>query len=68
LDYEEDHRCDTDLNLVALSDGRIIEVQGTAEGAPLTRTELDGLVDQGLAAIEELCALQQAAVAQALGR
>lgn len=68
LDYEEDHRCDTDLNLVALADGRIIEVQGTAEGAPLTRTELDGLVDQGLEAIDALCALQRAAVEQALAR
>lgn len=66
LDYEEDHRCDTDLNLVALGDGRIIEVQGTAEGTALTRKQLDGLVDQGLDAIETLCGKQRAAVDKAL--
>jgi ribonuclease PH len=66
LCYEEDSRADTDLNLVARHDGTIIEVQGTAEGAPLTRGELDQLVDQGLVAIEELCLLQRQAVERAL--
>lgn len=66
LDYPEDSRADTDLNLVARSDGTLIEVQGTAEGAPMTRSELDGLLDQGMQAIDALCALQRAAVEQAL--
>ena len=63
LNYAEDSKAETDLNLVARSDGGIVEVQGTAEGAPLSRKELDLLVDQGLAAIETLCALQREALA-----
>ncbi len=62
LNYAEDSKAETDLNLVARSDGGIVEVQGTAEGAPLSRTELDQLVDQGLAGIEKLCALQREAL------
>lgn len=64
LNYPEDSKADTDLNLVARKDGTIIEVQGTAEGAPLTRPQLTTLVDQGLEAIAELCRKQD----QALGR
>jgi len=63
LCYEEDKSAETDLNLVARSDGGIVEVQGTAEGAPLMRKELDTLVDQGLSAIAELCAKQREALA-----
>jgi ribonuclease PH len=63
LNYAEDKNAETDLNLVARSDGGLIEVQGTAEGKPLTRGELDVLVDQGLAAIAELHALQREALA-----
>jgi ribonuclease PH len=62
LNYAEDKSAETDLNLVARSDGGLIEVQGTAEGKPLTRSELDLLVDQGLSAIAELHALQRAAL------
>ena len=63
LNYAEDKHAETDLNLVARSYGGLIEVQGTAEGKPLTRAQLDVLVDQGLAAIAELHAMQR----QALG-
>ena len=63
-DYKEDSSADTDLNLVARKDGSIIEIQGTAEGAPLTRDQLNTLVDQGMDAVAELCRLQD----QALGR
>jgi ribonuclease PH len=63
LCYEEDRRADTDLNLVARSDGGIVEVQGTAEGAPLGRDQLVAIMDQGLIAIEELCAAQREALA-----
>ncbi len=62
LCYDEDKNAETDLNLVARSDGGIVEVQGTAEGKPLSRKELDTLVDQGLAAIEILCAKQRDAL------
>ncbi len=64
LCYVEDSKADTDLNLVGRKDGSIIEIQGTAEGAPLDRKTLDVLVDQGMAAVAELCRLQD----QALGR
>jgi ribonuclease PH len=62
LCYREDSAAETDLNLVARSDGGIVEIQGTAEGAPLARSELDQLVDQGLAAIDSLLAMQRAAL------
>ena len=65
LCYEEDARADTDLNVVGRSDGTLVEVQGTAEGAPMTRTELVTLVDNGLLAIAELCALQRKAIENA---
>ncbi len=65
LCYEEDSRADTDLNLVARDDGSLIEVQGTAEGVAMTRAELDLLVDQGLAGVQRLCALQREAVERA---
>ena len=61
LCYEEDSRADTDLNLIARGDGTLVEVQGTAEGKPMRREELDQLVDQGLLAITRLCALQREA-------
>jgi ribonuclease PH len=62
LPYEEDHRADVDMNVVATSDGRLVEVQGTAEGAPFGRAELDAMLDLALAGCEELFALQRAAV------
>lgn len=62
LNYEEDSRAETDLNLVARADGTIVEVQGTAEGDPMQREQLFAVVDQGLAAIRELCARQREAV------
>lgn len=62
LNYVEDSAAETDLNLVARGDGSIVEVQGTAEGVPMTRDQLIGVVDQGLVAISELCALQREAL------
>jgi ribonuclease PH len=67
LCFEEDFGADTDLNLVARDDGSLIEVQGTAEGVAMTRAELDLLVDQGLLAVQRLCALQRQAVEAAVG-
>lgn len=62
LPYVEDSAADVDMNVVATADGRIVEVQGTAEGAPFTRAQHDELLDLALAGTDELCALQRAAV------
>ncbi len=62
LEYVEDVAADTDLNLVATEDGEIVEVQGTAEGAPLRRAELDALIDLGLVGIATLTRLQREAL------
>lgn len=60
LDYEEDFACEVDLNLVMSGDGKIVEVQGTAEEHPFSREELDKMLVIGEKAIKELCSLQQA--------
>jgi ribonuclease PH len=57
LPYAEDARAETDMNVVMTGDGRFVEVQGTAEGEPFERTELDlllALAEQGLGRIREL--------------
>ena len=64
LDYAEDSRADSDVNLVMTADGALIEVQGTAESAPFSRDELTQLVDLGAAGIEELVRLQKASLAE----
>lgn len=54
LDYAEDSTAEVDLNVVMTSSGRFVEVQGTAEGPPFSRSELDemlGLADAGIAQI-----------------
>jgi ribonuclease PH len=66
LAYTEDVRAETDMNVVATGDGDIIEVQGTAEGAPFSRKELDALLDVALAGCASLTALQEAVLAQPL--
>jgi ribonuclease PH len=58
LDYEEDSNAEVDLNLVATADGRMVEVQGTAEQKLFERKALDAMLDGGLAAIVQLCAAQ----------
>jgi ribonuclease PH len=62
LCYEEDVTAHTDMNVVCTGDGRLIEVQGTAEAEPLTRRELDVLVDLAIAGCSELTQLQQQAL------
>ncbi len=66
LDYPEDVSAGTDMNVVATGDGELIEVQGTAEGAPFQRTELDALLDLALAGITSLTELQASALAEPL--
>ena len=54
LDYSEDAGAETDMNVVMTSSGRFVEVQGTAEGVPFSRAELDellGLAEHGIASI-----------------
>ena len=63
LDYIEDSGCDTDMNIVMTGNGGIIEVQGTAEGAPFSRKELDVLLELGGNGIAQIVAAQKAALA-----
>jgi len=58
LDYPEDSSCDTDMNVVMTGKGGMIEIQGTAEGAAFSRTELIELLDLAEQGIAELSKLQ----------
>jgi ribonuclease PH len=62
LDYAEDSSCDTDMNIVMTGRGGFVEMQGTAEGAPFTRREIDALVDLAAAGIRQLLDAQAAAL------
>ena len=59
LDYSEDVRAEVDMNVVMTGAGRFVEVQGTAEGAPFSRSELDDLLGLAEAGIAEIFALQR---------
>ena len=59
LEYVEDVAADTDMNLVALEDGGLVEVQGTAEKTPFSRAEMDRLIDLGLGGIARLLEMQR---------
>ncbi len=63
LRYEEDSEASTDMNVVMTGSGAFIEVQGTAEGTPFSRAELDVLLDLGAAGCAELTRIQQEALA-----
>jgi ribonuclease PH len=63
LEYVEDSRAAVDMNVVMTGSGRLVEVQGTAEGAPFSRSELDALLDLATTGIEELVAAQRAVLA-----
>ena len=62
LCYTEDFKAEVDLNVVAGEGGTIVEVQGTAEGAPVPRARFDGLVDLALSSIPALRTAQDAAL------
>lgn len=62
LKYDEDSRAEVDMNIVCAGDGRFIEVQGTAEGLPFTREQMDQLLDLGKKGIDELVRLQRYAI------
>jgi len=64
LDYDEDVAADTDMNVVITGRGSFIEVQGTAEGAPFDRFELDRLLDVALQGTNQLALIQRKALGQ----
>jgi len=59
LDYLEDSECDTDMNVVMLGSGHFVEVQGTAEGHPFSREEMDILLELAKGGIAELIVMQR---------
>jgi ribonuclease PH len=62
LDYVEDSACDTDMNVVMLGSGHFVEVQGTAEGHPFSREEMDTLLELAKSGIAQLVAMQRTAL------
>ena len=64
LDYPEDSDCDTDMNVVMLGSGHFVEVQGTAEGHPFSREEMDTLLELAKLGIGQLSEMQRTALAQ----
>jgi len=62
LMYDEDVRAETDMNVVVTGTGEFVEVQGTAEGAPFHRAELDAMLDLAVAGCAELAKLQEEAL------
>ena len=65
LPYVEDVRAETDMNVVVTGSGKFVEVQGTAEGAPFDRDELNKLLDLALMGTEQLAAIQRETLAEA---
>jgi ribonuclease PH len=63
LDYSEDFQASTDLNCVMTEDGRLVELQATAEGAPYTRGDLDSMLALAFKGIKELIVAQKRALA-----
>jgi ribonuclease PH len=64
LKYDEDSRAEVDMNIVCTGDGRFIEVQGTAEGLPFTREQMDNLLELAKKGIAELVQFQRQAINQ----
>ncbi|MBF0566128.1 MAG: ribonuclease PH [Nitrospirae bacterium] len=60
LCYKEDSAADVDMNVVATGTGRLVEVQGTAEGSPFSRETLDALLDMAIKGTERIVEIQQA--------
>ncbi|MDR3428796.1 ribonuclease PH [Silvimonas sp.] len=63
LDYPEDSACETDMNVVMTGKGEFVEIQGTAEGVPFSRAEMNALLDLAEKGIRELIVLQKTALA-----
>jgi ribonuclease PH len=63
LDYGEDSTAQVDMNVVATEEGKLIEVQGTAEGRPFSRGQMDEMLDLAIGGIELLVSAQHGAIA-----
>jgi len=63
LDYAEDSTAEVDLNVVGTAEGKLVEVQGTAEHGTFDRKQLDAMLDGGLGAIRQLVEMQKAVLA-----
>ena len=62
LDYDEDSTAEVDMNVVATGDGALVEVQGTAEGKPFPRADLERMLDAAEEGLVTLRKLQEAAL------
>jgi ribonuclease PH len=67
LAYSEDSQAEVDMNIVRTGDGRFVEIQGTAEQEPFSRAQMDELIAVAEYGIEQLIAMQRAAIESALG-
>ena len=65
LKYDEDSRAQVDMNIVCTSEGRFIELQGTAEKGAFSRAQMDELMALGMIGIEQLIGIQQSIISQA---
>lgn len=65
LNYAEDSTARVDLNVVATAKGAIVELQGTAEGEAVPRTDVDAMIDLALEGVTELCRIQRETLAGA---
>ena len=65
LDYSEDSRAEVDLNVVMDGQMQLLEIQGTAEGAPFSRTQLGALLDLAESGLQQLLESQRQALEQA---
>jgi ribonuclease PH len=68
LDYLEDSSAETDMNLVMDEHGRIVEIQGTAEGKTFSRAEMGAMLDHAETGIRDILAAQRAALAKEVER
>ena len=64
LEYTEDSKCDTDMNVVMTDKGRFIEIQGTAEGEPFSKDEMNKMLALAEKGIGELIELQNSALSK----
>lgn len=64
LCYDEDHRAGVDMNVVMTESGKLVEIQGTAEGVPFDRTQLNELLDLAESGLKQIFELQHEALAQ----
>jgi len=62
LDYAEDSQCETDMNVVMTGSGALVEVQGTAEGTPFSRAQLDAMIELAGVGVRQLIAAQRSAL------